>query len=82
MGEKERLDEAKMFAFPNDAYSGQRGMMLRDWFAGQVLMGMLAHDATGLAEQIAEGKGEIAIKNTARLSYLLADAMLKERERK
>lgn len=47
------------------------GMSLRDWFAGQALVGMGA-GSTGLA---------ITVEQFASQSYLLADAMLAERER-
>lgn len=48
----------------------QLGMSLRDWFAGQALMGMLA-DHTSNPPRTA----------TASLSYALADAMLAERQK-
>lgn len=64
-------------AFPREDYQaddapGQRGMTLRDWFAGQAIIALLPGryvgadaDAQMMAEQI----------------YKFADAMLAERER-
>lgn len=52
------------------------GMTLRDWFAGQVIMGRAAYlgkDERGLMDDLAE---EQAIN-----AYALADALLKEREK-
>ena len=51
----------------------ETGMTLRDWFAGQVV-GVIsnlkgAREGVGPAERLAEG------------AYMIADAMLKERER-
>ena len=61
-------------AFPVAGQFGiyQEGMSLRDYFAGQALMGMMASDA-GWATPQAE---------VARGAYKLADAMLAERERR
>lgn len=50
-----------------------RGMTLRDWFAGQVLAGMMACDPA-----IVDGKYEPDI--VARSCFALADAMLKARQ--
>lgn len=47
------------------------GATLRDWFAGQALMGMVA-DSKGLA---------ITVDQFASQSYKLADAMLAERSK-
>lgn len=56
-------------AFPvPDNTTGGSGMTLRDYFAGQALMGMLAdHTGVPIPERFAQ------------LSYEIADAMLKER---
>lgn len=61
-------------AFPFPVAHGSnapKGMSLRDWFAGQALAGMCAHqDTWGLGvPQIAEA------------AFALADAMLAEREK-
>ncbi len=73
-------------AFPREEYQfdsrrGQPGMSLRDWYAGRVLVALVGSDAVGLAEAVCNGKGALAINNTAKLSYALADAMLRERDR-
>lgn len=69
-------------AFPGMATLGHKdyhpGVSKREYFAGKALQGMIAHDATGLAEQIANGNGKLAIRNTARICYALADAMIRE----
>jgi len=61
-------------AFPacNEANVNQTmGMTMRDWFAGQALQGLLAGDDDGWEPDCA-----------ARMAYILADEMLKCRERK
>ncbi len=52
------------------------GMSLRDWFAGHVLSGCIA--GIGVRGPF-EGKD---YESTARFCYRIADAMLRERERK
>lgn len=54
-------------AFPGP-FSQDRGMTLRDWFAGQALAGMLARGTTN-------DDAEVAVE-----AYSLADAMLEERK--
>lgn len=49
--------------------SGESGMTLRDWFAGQALSGMLAD----------EGEAGFKAQTAAARSYEMADAMLSER---
>ncbi len=55
----------------NDYHSAYRGMTLRDYFAGQALMGM------GLYSDYAHGPCNA---DAAKRAYALADAMLKARE--
>lgn len=70
-------------AFPSKfAGTPYEGMSQRKWFAGCALQGMMAHDASGLAAAISTGDGQLAIDNTARLTYALADAMIAEGSRK
>jgi hypothetical protein len=58
-------------AFPHVEYDGQRGMTLRDWFAGQALTGLIA----------AEGPdGFYAAEEATARAYLLADAMLRAKD--
>jgi len=54
------------FAFPSVGFSS--GMTLRDYFAGQVMAGMAANDASA--------------QDRALWAYEMADAMLAARERK
>lgn len=51
------------------------GMSLRDWFAGQALAGILANPGTG-------GAGPEVIARLATAIYVVADAMLAERDKK
>ena len=55
--------------------AGCEGMTLRDWFAGQALMGLCAD--YGRTTCAAEGVHE----NLAMVAHRIADAMLKEREK-
>lgn len=58
---------SKNYAFPGRSqYDEEKGMSLRDWFAGQALSGLLASNQLNSVEE---------------LSYLMADAMLKERDK-
>lgn len=61
---------------------GSGGMSTRDYFAARAMQGMIQNDAPGLAGAIAAGKGMVALDHTARLSYAIADAMLRERDRR
>ena len=58
-------------AFPEPGFR-QPGMTLRDWFAGQALVGFMASES-GIQAYPADWAAERA--------YLMADAMLTERER-
>lgn len=69
-------------AFPREDYQaddapGQRGMSLRDWFAGQVLPYAASRSYGNDWGQ--DGK-EFAPR-VARFAYRIADAMLTEREK-
>lgn len=70
-------DVTKLRAFPM-AFKGehflQEGMLLRDYFAGQVASGMAAFSGTS---GISYGPDEIASR-----SYEVADAMIKTRNAK
>lgn len=60
-------------AFPrlSDTRSGEfPGMTLRDWFAGQALVGMMAYRSAG---------GPVIAALHASAAYEIADAMLAER---
>jgi len=56
-------------AFP---IGSNAGMSLRDWFAGQAMVGILANDSEPSPEKV----GSIAQQ-----AYILADAMLSQREK-
>lgn len=64
-------------AFPNGIY--QEGMSLRDWFAGQALVGILAEPTD--AEGYAVAK-EAVPDVCAADAYAIADAMIAAREGK
>ena len=55
---------------PNSTYTGERGMSLRDWFAGQIATGFVIGT---LGEA---GPAAVAIK-----AYRFADALLAERDK-
>ena len=69
-------------AFPRPAstsnhgfpYAEQDGMSLRDWFAGQVIVGMAAADPEGPSM-----RPQDAAQIMAQGAYQLADAMLEAR---
>jgi hypothetical protein len=67
-------------AFPNSAPGAQNydGMTLRDYFAGQALMGELSSQPRGdfLNEQTLESAALLAVR-----AYKFADAMLTAREK-
>ena len=63
-------NEDTLDAFPTNI---QRGMTLRDWFAGQTLVGMNATLGEAVSWPSAEMAASMAIS-----AYLQADAMLKE----
>ena len=48
---------------------------LRDWFAGLALNGILSNDASGI------GSPDFKFDSRAQKAYLMADAMLKERNK-
>lgn len=64
-------------AFPNLGFSGVggNGMTLRDWFAGQALIGAATTIKAASYEEVETQVAPIV----ARLTYAIADAMLAER---
>lgn len=65
-------------AFPevpadSNAYEGRPGMSLRDWFAGQALIGLMSHSVHDHCPLFGGGQP------FARDAYIVADAMLAER---
>jgi len=59
-------------AFPHPTSPQIKGMTLRDWFAGQALIGVVSHDAHRFTSGLA----------LAQRAYLLADAMIAEGKKK
>lgn len=70
------IQEPKYPAFPITNWRGcssdHEGMDLRDWFAGQVLLGMLACPTSVPKDN----------EQAARMAYSLAEAMMAERRRR
>lgn len=66
-----------------DGTPEQQGMSLRDWFAGQALVGICAQCANGEAmEQVvlgAEERGINPYQQLARAAYIQADALIAAR---
>ena len=61
-------------AFPTTGFNP--GMSLRDWFAGQALAGWLASFSSSMQHPVDLGQGQAV----AEKAYMMADAMLAERE--
>lgn len=59
------------------ASTEQDGMTLRDWFAGQALMGLMAN--SDLPDLFKKG---FAPHKAAEISYAVADAMLEARDQR
>lgn len=70
--------ESGPHAFPT-AFNGEHeGMTLRDWFAGQALNAL----AEGAGSAAVEGRVHDVLPLIAKISYAVADAMLRERFRR
>ena len=67
----ERKDGGPAFPRSRDSAGSQEGMSLRDWFAGQALMGWVSDPEIGGFDQ----------DKIAAACYELADAFLAEREK-
>jgi hypothetical protein len=79
-------------AFPASAPFADPGMSLRDWFAGQAMVGFLADGSQRLVAEAIENSGEgrlidgpaalesVVTEQLARGFYAIADAMLAERK--
>ena len=68
----DKTDNPPAFPWLSDKHAVN--MTLRDWFAGQAAAACLVN-ATGITEDVARKE----FPSVARLSYMLADAMLVER---
>lgn len=55
---------------------GSHGLSIRDWFAGQALMGILACPHNSVVDGISTKS------SVSKVAYLLADAMLAERKKR
>lgn len=62
-------------AFPGDNNFYQPGMSLRDWFAGQALVGTIVDQASWGVDHSKKAP------DFARIAFDIADAMLAEREK-
>ena len=63
-----------MKAFPNPHRTDELGMTLRDYFAAKAMLGLFSSG---------HFKGSVFSQNTvevAKVAYIMADAMLKERD--
>ena len=76
-------DDNKSFAFPctgegyNSSHYTQKGMTLRDYFAGQALIGIVA---SGSFRDLTDSGDDSPHETIASYAYGYADAMLSERE--
>lgn len=74
-------------AFPREDYQtgsspGQRGMSLRDYYAGQVIAGMFADGSSfGTVSKQADEKHLRPTVMAASIAYSVADAMIAERKK-
>lgn len=66
---------------PDGSLYTTRGMTLRDWLAGRAMAGLMSDLGAHLAQDGDAERVELALKHTAKLSFMVADAMLKERRR-
>jgi len=71
-------------AFPHvrdDGYVDEPGMSLRDYFAGQALIGVWSHNEfiDGIMQEV-DHDMDVVVTVTASLAYTQADAMMEERE--
>lgn len=57
------------------------GMSMRDYYAGQAMIGFMSELGHSLASDEKPDRAQRAINHTARLSFMVANAMLKERAR-
>lgn len=72
---------SKNYAFPGRSqYDEEKGMSLRDWFAGQALTTVLATCYQISRTGVFASDDDLALA-VAEKSYAIADAMLKEREK-
>ena len=74
-----KRNNEKAFPTGNPEQGGQAGMDLRDWFAGQALVGLIEHHLSeSRIHHIYEDV--LGAKVLSTVSYKIADAMMKARE--
>lgn len=80
-------DGGPAFPMPNftdrgeHTHWGDRGMTLRDWFAGQALIGVLSNHSLLLKIDVGAGASVSTREAAAIYAYGLADSMLTERNK-
>lgn len=57
------------------------GLTMRDWFAGQALIGILGNEGLMAAFADKSNDGKIKASHVAEIAYLNADAMLSQRSK-
>ena len=72
--------------FPYEFVSGtvRKGMLLRDYFAGQAILGLVANPdvkPTYMSFSVDEERKANVNGQYSKIAYAIADAMLKEREK-
>lgn len=68
-------------AFPQPDWANPTGMSLRDWYAGQALVGLLATESHAASRVSATSyQREVFAMGMASASYFFADAMLAARK--
>lgn len=78
-----RVDKAQSYAFPHISAEGHPdhagGLTKREWFAGLAMQALVSE----MADAMARGDDNIvlALSNTSRLSYAIADAMIEARRK-
>lgn len=76
-----RDDGGPAFGHGNHEQGGDPGMSLRDWFAGQALVGLLPAEEIAREEDSPIDRCATA-REFAEASYEIADAMLTAREKR
>lgn len=67
---------------PKDPMKATYGMTLRDWFAGQALVGLLSDSRTqGIVSGLANKESANPLSYMAKSAYEFADAMIVERSK-
>ncbi len=77
MSEQKIRDGGSAFPvpFPRHPTNTERGMSLRDWFAGQIMMGLVSS-----SKLVSPYEGRTMCETYAAMAYGAADAMLEARK--